>query len=165
MLAAGRTRRDVWPGPWVARSSITHSLWVSSERLSTSPSTVWKNAFCMRSCGFGVRSLRLVPCLVDREGPFVPSPCPGKRFRPRISSLPPLPQTHSCTLPWGSPSQNGNILVGTGIPLGLRVSSCLTLGNEFSQETQVPTRQEASLGRIARGARRTALPCGAQSRA
>ena len=158
MLAAGRTRRDVWPGPWVARSSITHSLWVSSQRLSTSPSTVWKNAFCMRSCGFGVRSLCLVPCLVDREDPFVPSPCPGKRFRPRISSLPRLPQTHSCTLPWGSPSQ-----IGTAIPLGLRVGSCLTLGNEFSQETQVLTRQEASLGRVARGARRTALPCGAQS--
>ena len=61
--------------------------------------------------------------------------------------------------------QHRNIAVGMGTPLGLRVGSRLTPGNEVSQETHMPTRQEASFGRGARGGRRTAPPCGVQARA
>ena len=53
---------------------------------------------------------------------------------------------------------------------GLRLGSCLTLGNELSKETHVLTKQEAFLGRGAweessklREPRRTSLPCGSQS--
>ena len=53
---------------------------------------------------------------------------------------------------------------------GLRVASCLTLGNEVSEETHVLTKQEILLGRGAqaessrlREPRRTALPCDLQS--
>ena len=52
---------------------------------------------------------------------------------------------------------------------GLRVCSCLTLGNEMSEETHVLTKQEILLGRgvQAEGSRvrepRTTLPCDLQS--
>ena len=53
---------------------------------------------------------------------------------------------------------------------GLRVGSCLTLGNESSKETHMLTKQETLLGRGAqaqssrvREPRRTALPRGSQS--
>ena len=52
-----------------------------------------------------------------------------------------------------------------------RGTSCLTLRNELSEETHVLTKQETLLGRGARAEssgvrkpRRTALPCGSQSR-
>ena len=54
---------------------------------------------------------------------------------------------------------------------GLTVGSCLTLGNELSEETHVLTAQETLLGRGARAEssrvrepRRTSLPRGSQSR-
>ena len=53
---------------------------------------------------------------------------------------------------------------------GPRVGSCLTLGNELSEETHILTKQKTLLGRGAwaessrvREPRRTALPCGSQS--
>ena len=53
---------------------------------------------------------------------------------------------------------------------GPKLASCLTLGNEMSEETLVLTRQEILLGKGAwaesnkvREPRRTALPCGPQS--
>ena len=59
---------------------------------------------------------------------------------------------------WGDPFQ------------GPRTDSCLTLGNEPSEETHVLTKQEALLGRGAqvesrrvRQSRRTALACGLQA--
>ena len=54
---------------------------------------------------------------------------------------------------------------------GPKVGSCVTLGNELSEETLLLTKQETLLGRGAwaesrrvREARRTALPRGSQSR-
>ena len=54
---------------------------------------------------------------------------------------------------------------------GLKLDSCLTLRNELSKETHVLTKQEILLGKGAqvessrvREPRRTALPCGLQSR-
>ena len=54
---------------------------------------------------------------------------------------------------------------------GLKLGSCLTLGNELSEETHVLTKQEILLGKgtrvessRVREPRRTALPCGLQSR-
>ena len=54
---------------------------------------------------------------------------------------------------------------------GLKLGSCLTLGNELSEETHVLTKQETLLGKgtrvqssRVREPRRTALPCGSQSR-
>ena len=51
------------------------------------------------------------------------------------------------------------------------LGSCLTLGNEQSEETHVLTKQEILLGKgiqvessRVRDPRRTALPCGSQSR-
>ena len=52
---------------------------------------------------------------------------------------------------------------------GLRVGSCLTLGNELSKETHMLTKQKISLGRMPQGTsspqehRRTALPPDSQS--
>ena len=53
---------------------------------------------------------------------------------------------------------------------GLRLGYCVTLGNELSEERQVPTKQETLLGRVAwvessrvRESRRAALPQGSQS--
>ena len=50
---------------------------------------------------------------------------------------------------------------------GLKLGSCLTLGNELSEETHVLTKQEILLGKgtrvessRVREPRRTALPCG-----
>ena len=59
-----------------------------------------------------------------------------------------------------------------GGPLpGLKLGSCLTLGNEFSEETHVLAKQEILLGKgtrvessRGREPRRTALPRGSQSR-
>ena len=54
---------------------------------------------------------------------------------------------------------------------GPKLGSCLTLGNELSKETHVLTKQEILLGKgtrvessRVREFRRTALPCGSQSR-
>ena len=54
---------------------------------------------------------------------------------------------------------------------GLRVGSCLTLGNKLSEESHMLTKQESLLGRGAwaesrrvREPRGTAMPCGSQSR-
>ena len=54
---------------------------------------------------------------------------------------------------------------------GLKLGSCLTLGNELSEETHVLTKQEILLGKgtrvessRVREPRRTALPRGPQSR-
>ena len=54
---------------------------------------------------------------------------------------------------------------------GLNMGSCLTLGNELSEETHVLTKQEILLEKGTRGEssrvrepRRTALPRGSQSR-
>lgn len=63
-------------------------------------------------------------------------------------------------------------LVQEGGPFqGLRVCSCLTFGNELSEETQVLTKQETLSGRGAcvesrrvKETRKTALPCGLHSR-
>ena len=53
---------------------------------------------------------------------------------------------------------------------GLKLGSCLTLGNELSEETHMLTNQEILLGKGAwvensrvKKPRRTALPCGSQS--
>ena len=53
---------------------------------------------------------------------------------------------------------------------GLKLGSCLTLGNELSEETHELTKQEILLGKgtrvegsRVREPRRTALPCGSQS--
>ena len=53
---------------------------------------------------------------------------------------------------------------------GLKLGSCLTLGNELSEETHVLAKQEILLGKgtrvessSVREVRRTALPCGSQS--
>ena len=53
---------------------------------------------------------------------------------------------------------------------GLKLGSCLTLGNELSEETHVLTKKEILLGKRTRvessrvrEPRRTALPCGLQS--
>ena len=53
---------------------------------------------------------------------------------------------------------------------GLKLGSCLTLGNEWSEETHVLTKQEILLGKGARvesskvrEPRRTAVLCGLQS--
>ena len=53
---------------------------------------------------------------------------------------------------------------------GPKLGSCLTLGNELSEETHVLTKEETLLGKGARvessrvrEPRRTALPCGLQS--
>ena len=55
--------------------------------------------------------------------------------------------------------------------MGPRVGSCLTLGNELSEETHILTKQEILLGNGAqvvsnrvRETGRTSLPCGSQSR-
>ena len=61
---------------------------------------------------------------------------------------------------------------GRGTPSkGPRVGSCLTLGNEMSEETHVLTKQETLVGRGARvesrrerEPRRTAVPRGSHSR-
>ena len=52
-----------------------------------------------------------------------------------------------------------------------KLGSCLTLGNELSEETHLLTKQEILLGKgtrvesnRVREPRRTALPCGTQSR-
>ena len=54
---------------------------------------------------------------------------------------------------------------------GLKLGSCLTLGNELSEKTHVLTKQETLLGKgtqvessRVREPRRTALPCGSKSR-
>ena len=54
---------------------------------------------------------------------------------------------------------------------GLKLGSCLTLGNELSEETHLLTKQEILLGKgtrvessRVREPRRTALPRGSQSR-
>ena len=54
---------------------------------------------------------------------------------------------------------------------GLKLGSCLTLGNELSEETHLLTKQEILLGKgirvessRVREPRRTALLCGSQSR-
>ena len=54
---------------------------------------------------------------------------------------------------------------------GPKLGSCLTLGNELSEETHVLTKQEILLGKVTqvkssrvREPRRTALPHGVQSR-
>ena len=54
---------------------------------------------------------------------------------------------------------------------GLKLGSCLTLGNELSEETHVLTKQNILLGKgtqvessRVRGPRRTVLPRGSQSR-
>ena len=54
---------------------------------------------------------------------------------------------------------------------GLKLGSCLILGNELSEETHVLTKQETLLGkgtrmesRKVRGPRRTALPRGSRPR-
>ena len=65
------------------------------------------------------------------------------------------------------------LLLQEGDPLkGPKVGSCLTLGNELSEEMHVLTKQETLLGRGAqvesrrvREPRRTALPHGSQSQA
>ena len=53
---------------------------------------------------------------------------------------------------------------------GPKLGSCLTLGNELSEETHLLTKQEILLGKgtrvessRVRETRRTALPCGSQS--
>ena len=59
-----------------------------------------------------------------------------------------------------------------GVPFqGPKLGSCLTLRNELSEETHVLTKQEILLGKgtrvessRVREPRRTALPCGSQSR-
>ena len=54
-------------------------------------------------------------------------------------------------------------------PQGLRGFSCLTVGNELSEETHVLTKQESLLGRGAwperesEGSQEDPLPCGSQS--
>ena len=62
-------------------------------------------------------------------------------------------------------------VAGRGPFRGPRVHSCLTLGNELSEETHMLTKQETLLGkgsreesRRVRKPRRTALPRGSQSR-
>ena len=63
------------------------------------------------------------------------------------------------------------ILLQKGHPFqGLKVDSCLTLGNELSKETHVLTKQETLLGKGAwtenrrlKEPRRTTLPHGSQS--
>ena len=59
---------------------------------------------------------------------------------------------------------------GEPLPGSEKMGSCLTLGNELSEETRVLTKQETLLGRGAwaenrrvREPRRTALPCGSRS--
>ena len=60
------------------------------------------------------------------------------------------------------------VLLQEGDPFqGLKPGSCLTLGNELSEETHVLTKQEILLGKgtqvessRVRKLRRTALPCG-----
>ena len=54
---------------------------------------------------------------------------------------------------------------------GPKLGSCLTLGNELSEETHLLTKEEILLGKgtrvessRVRERRRTALPCGLQSR-
>ena len=59
------------------------------------------------------------------------------------------------------------MLLDLGPLPGLRVSSCLTLGNEFSMQAYIPAKQEtlfnqAESGRV-KEPRRTALPHGSQS--
>ena len=79
-------------------------------------------------------------------------------------------------LQWPIFLQSGHGVLGVGLlqeggPFqGPRVGSCLTLGNELSEETHVLTKQEMLLGRGAqaessrvRERRRTALPRGSQS--
>ena len=65
---------------------------------------------------------------------------------------------------------NCSIVAGKGTS-SKKLGSCLTLGNELSEETQVPTKQEILLGKgtrvessRVREPRRTALSSGSQSR-
>ena len=67
--------------------------------------------------------------------------------------------------------QSRHLLQEGGLLLGLKLGSCLTLGNELSEETHVLTKQEILLGkgsrvesRRVRELRKTALPRGSQSR-
>ena len=68
-------------------------------------------------------------------------------------------------------SHNLKVLQEGGPFQGPKLGSCLTLGNELSEETHVPTKQEILLGKgtwvessRVREPRRTALPHGLQSR-
>ena len=63
--------------------------------------------------------------------------------------------------------QNGTLMLQEGG----RVGGCLTLRNELSEATHIPTKQEILLGRGTRAEsrrvrepRRATLPCGSQSR-
>ena len=63
-----------------------------------------------------------------------------------------------------------SFVAGRGTPSRAQVGSCLTLGNELSEETHMLRKPETLLGRSARAEtirvgepRRTALPCGSQS--
>ena len=63
-----------------------------------------------------------------------------------------------------------SIVAGRGTFPGPKLGSCLTLGNELSEETHVLTKQEILLGKCAwvessrvREPRRTVLPHGLQS--
>ena len=66
---------------------------------------------------------------------------------------------------------NSKVVAGRRTPFqGPKLGSCLTLGNELSEETHVLTKEEILLGKgtqaegsRVREARRTALPCGSQS--
>ena len=69
-------------------------------------------------------------------------------------------------------SEENDFVAGRGTPFqGPKLGSCLTLGNELSEETHVLTKQEILLGKgtqversRVREPRRTALPRGLQCR-
>ena len=71
----------------------------------------------------------------------------------------------------GKQELQAEAVAGRGNPFqGPKLGSCVTLGNELSEETHVWTKQEILLEKSARAEnsairepRRTALPCGLQS--
>ena len=116
-----------------------------------------------------------------RKGGWGPTVLPLIVSSAELETSPRKPPVLSCGCP-GAATRGVWVLVPSfqaagvrllqewGLLRGSRVGSCLTLGNEFSEETHMLTKQETLLGGGARvesskvrEPRRTALPRGSQS--
>ena len=132
----------------------------SSRTFSDSPTRGWAQ---------GVPSPTLCCCSVSKSYLTLcyPMDCSLPGF-PFLHYLPEFAQTH---VHWVSDAIQSSCC-RKGDPFqGLKLGSCLTLGNELSEETHVLTKEEILLGngtRVessrVREPRRTALPRGSQSR-
>ena len=112
----------------------------------------------------------LLPFCFPVKGPFLVCVWGGGVWKRQLSRPGlKMPDTHFPSLPCSSKSDN---CCRKRDPFqSPRAGSCLTLGNELSEETHVLTKQKTLLGRGARGEssrvrepRRSALPRGSQPR-